>query len=85
MQWLIHNHHQATTPGLNCHPGIIAAITPPPFLSAAVSLNELAQAGPLPVTPSCTSVAIRVGKGLMLEDTQQQLCFGDSPQVKSSH
>lgn len=53
---------------------------------AAVTLDELAQAQPppLPGTPHMPgTVAISLGQGLILEDTQQQLSFGDTPQVKT--
>jgi len=48
---------------------------------AAVSLGELAQAIPPANFETPASVGIRVGKGLTMDDTHQQLSFGDSPQV----
>ena len=60
------------------------------FLPVADSLDELAQVGPPLVgqvgSPSLEAsaqqrVGVRIGKGLVLADTQQHLCFGDSPQV----
>ena len=51
---------------------------------AAVTLAELAQARPplLSGNPHMPgTVAIRVGQGVTLEDAQQQLSFGDTPQV----
>ena len=50
----------------------------------AATLDELAQAQPPPLSGNpCVpgTVAIRVGQGLILEDAQQQLSFGDTPQV----
>ena len=52
---------------------------------AAVSLGELAQAIPPANFETPQSVSIRVGKGLTIDDTHQQLSFGDSPQVIKMH
>ncbi len=52
---------------------------------AAVSLAELAQAIPPPNFETSAVVGIRVGKGLTMDDTLQQLSFGDSPQVINMH
>ncbi|DBA84874.1 TPA: hypothetical protein ACH3X1_005893 [Trebouxia sp. C0004] len=46
----------------------------------AVSLGELAQAIPPADSQTPASVGIKVGKGLTIDDTHQQLSFGDSPQ-----
>ncbi|KAL0021548.1 hypothetical protein WJX77_007325 [Trebouxia sp. C0004] len=48
--------------------------------NAAVSLGELAQAIPPADSQTPASVGIKVGKGLTIDDTHQQLSFGDSPQ-----
>ncbi len=52
---------------------------------AAVSLGELAQAVPPATFETPQSVSIRVRKGLTMDDTHQQLSFGDSPQVINMH
>ncbi|KAL0030389.1 hypothetical protein WJX79_000798 [Trebouxia sp. C0005] len=48
--------------------------------NAAVSLGDLVQAISPANFESPPSVGIRVGKGLTMDDTHQQLSFGDSPQ-----
>ena len=55
-------------------------------MPVAVSLDELAQVGLPPVETSVQQqVGVRIGKGLFLDDTQQELCFGDTPQVSPAH
>ena len=49
---------------------------------AAGTLAELAQARPAFVEASAEQqLQVRIGRGLMLQDTQQELRLGDTPQV----
>ena len=52
---------------------------------AAVNLGELAKAIPPAYFETPASLGIRIGKGLTMDKTHQQLSLGDSPQVITMH